>query len=244
MHQLEGEVSLQPDLRPQNQLENWIEYQDYHLRTHRRLEKGRDEFKQKLQAALEAEKPDTERVSVLQYRLEVKERRLGQHLNLLSWIEGQRRMMDATHTSSAGGHLANKDSALRVVQGPSASDRQQRQSKARAVLGNARVSKVEPRRSTRQCRRQKSITAAPATKTRDPLQSNGSFRQGSRKANRVRPDNQQPLHSPQPALVMTRSGRIFKSPGVVFTLDFTFGIHDTLQLTGLDDVAQWCLVNL
>ncbi len=50
-HRLKGDVSLSFDSRQQCWLENWIEFQNYHLRQYERLEAERDESKQKIHDA-------------------------------------------------------------------------------------------------------------------------------------------------------------------------------------------------
>ena len=50
-HGLSGDVHLQPDSSQQHQLENWIEFADYHLKQLEWFEAKRDESKRKLDAA-------------------------------------------------------------------------------------------------------------------------------------------------------------------------------------------------
>lgn len=50
-HKVGGDVHLQFDVEQQSRLENWMEFQDYHLQLHEGFEKKRDELKKKLDDA-------------------------------------------------------------------------------------------------------------------------------------------------------------------------------------------------
>ena len=49
--ELDGVVNLIPDLKQQTRQQNWLEFQNYHLRQHERLEKKRDKLIAKVGSA-------------------------------------------------------------------------------------------------------------------------------------------------------------------------------------------------
>lgn len=106
-HQLGGNIRLRSDPGQQSRLENWTEFQDYHLQNLERLEKQIDGRKEALDVAqmkaqcadaaadeFAAESPD------FQYMLETAERKLKYDQNLLRWIEQERIVMDAVRPPS------------------------------------------------------------------------------------------------------------------------------------------------
>ena len=92
---LEGDVNLQSESSKQSRLENWIEFQDYHLQRHETLEKKLDDLRitsietsNKLKNANAA---DFERAAldarICEEKPKSAEQRLKQHEILLRWIE-------------------------------------------------------------------------------------------------------------------------------------------------------------
>ena len=148
-HQLGGDVRLRSDSGQQSRLDNWIEFQNYHLHIYEGLEKERDDLKEELNVA--QKKVEGADAADLEQMLEAAERRLGQHKNLLRWIEQERMVMDAVHPPSVEGDHDDQDGTLKAVWRLSESNHQKR--RLHAVLGEVRVSKPEPRK--RNIQRQK-----------------------------------------------------------------------------------------
>ena len=93
-HGLGGDVHLLLYSQQQSQQENWVEFQNYHLKRHERLEKKRDELKKELDDA-QKKAGDTDMIGsehtaqnekVIQRRLEYVERTLRWHEIILRWI--------------------------------------------------------------------------------------------------------------------------------------------------------------
>ena len=186
-HQLGGNVRLQSDLGQQSRLENWTEFQNYHLQNHERLEKKRDDRKEALDIARKkAEGADAAGVECaaegldFQYMLETAERKLGYHKNLLRWIEQERMVMDAVQPPSVEGDYNNQDGGLKAIRMPSKFDLRKRRLKAHEVLGKARVSKSEPQKRNMQRQKRKAPEAQPAVKDSGPPQSSVSRNPDSR----------------------------------------------------------------
>ncbi|KAL8931149.1 MAG: hypothetical protein Q9208_000253 [Pyrenodesmia sp. 3 TL-2023] len=103
-YQLPGGASLLPDEGQQNRLENWIEFQDYHLGIHEGYEKVLKKEENELQLAHEKTYPDiaarTEDIRVFQIRIETQVAKIERHDNLLRWIEQQRVAMVAEQDST------------------------------------------------------------------------------------------------------------------------------------------------
>lgn len=153
-HGLGGDFRLLPDPRQQRQLENWIEFQNYHLKQLERLETEQDKSKQKLddarKLASDTNAPGSKRaaedVEVL-HNLEWGERNLERHKVLLHWIEQQRQAMDPGHRTPPL-QKTNDDQAILSKAGPRTSARggRKRGSKAPAVLGQAKVIKAKSKK--------------------------------------------------------------------------------------------------
>jgi hypothetical protein len=84
---LSGNFDLVLDMNRQNQLGNWVEFQDYHLKGLEQLEMKRDNLKQDLN------KCGSIRTAALEQHLELTKRKLQSHHVLLQWIEQQRLVM-------------------------------------------------------------------------------------------------------------------------------------------------------
>ncbi|KAF7507546.1 hypothetical protein GJ744_010337 [Endocarpon pusillum] len=104
-HKVGGIARLQFDVKQQSRLENWTEFQHYHLQLHEGLEKERDDLKKRLDVARkEAEDigaPDFDRAAeAYQQRLGYAERKLQRHKTLLQWIEQERIAIHAGYPTS------------------------------------------------------------------------------------------------------------------------------------------------
>ena len=94
-HGLEGDASLDPDPEKQSRLQNWIEFQNYHLELYENLERDTTHDREVLEAARKKTETvaseDTDvGVETFQWRVEVDESKMRQYSKLLRWIEQQR----------------------------------------------------------------------------------------------------------------------------------------------------------
>ena len=159
-----GEVHLRPDPILQSQRENWVEFQYYHFRWHDILLK---EFTD-LSTSLEGKPQD--KIDFFQPKLGFYKRQCERHENLLHWIEQVRVKMEAHVLSSVSGreqcqtHVSDNDD-LNQVQRPPTPDhgRKKRQTKNRAVLGEASVSKTKHKRRSTRSKPEAFITATSAS---------------------------------------------------------------------------------
>lgn len=102
---LRGDVHLLPDSRQHSRLQNWVEFQNYHLKKLERLETEQDESRQKLddtrKLASDRSAPAPKRAGnsaeALEHILEQVERSIEQRKVLLDWIEQWRQVMDTGH---------------------------------------------------------------------------------------------------------------------------------------------------
>lgn len=172
------DIRLRFNLGQQSRLENWIEFQNYHLHIHEGLEKERDDLKEELEVA--RKKVEDADAADLEQMLEAIERRLRRHENLLRWVEQERTVIDAVHPPSVEGDHDDQDGALKAIRRPSESDRQKR--RPHAVLGEVRISKPKPRKRNMQRRKRKAPEAEPAIEDRGPPQSSASRNPDSRES--------------------------------------------------------------
>lgn len=120
---LDGDVHLLLDWRTQNRLENWIEFQNYHLKCHERLAKKREELKKELDEAQERlSDNDTvgsewavRKVNASWGRLEYDKRNLEWHDVLLEWIEQRRIEMDPRHPIPTEGDTDVQNGAIEAI---------------------------------------------------------------------------------------------------------------------------------
>ena len=98
-HALEGDVCLQNDPAKQTQMENWVEFQDFHLTIHERLEKERMEKADSLVAAQNKPTADPKHAHVVRAYVELKasESRLMYQNRLLQWLEQERKAIAVGH---------------------------------------------------------------------------------------------------------------------------------------------------
>ncbi|MCJ1263722.1 hypothetical protein MMC22_003592 [Lobaria immixta] len=148
-HGYEANGYPHPDQEQQSKLENWIEFQNYHLAIHERIEEDLNSEREKLRSACARKQSEDADPSGLQvardaevyeYRLKYAERRLRQHESLLRWTEQQRIVMAAERiicVDDTGGY-DDQDQARRVELKPNtgnpAPGYRKRDRKARSVL--------------------------------------------------------------------------------------------------------------
>lgn len=162
-HGLEQYSCLNLDRQQQSGLENWIEFQNYHLAIYESLEKDIRDDRGKLDGARK-QLEDTgasglrvvEDIKIFGSNLGYGERRLRQHENLLRWIEQQRIAMAARQATSVhdnGSHDGDqgqpRKAEPRAIRTSSAFNRQ-KEPKARSALSpvRSRVSKKMPQKRT------------------------------------------------------------------------------------------------
>ena len=137
-HGLDDNVHLLLDSQEQSRQQNWIEFQDYHLKLHERQEQERDGLQKDLRPI----------------SLDFAERTLRWHEVMLWWIEEHRLAMDPlppTPVEKGSGD-------------PNSSSNYQRRSTRRdtpAVLGKVRVSKSTPKCQNIRTRTSKATTSKP-----------------------------------------------------------------------------------
>ncbi|KAF2817570.1 uncharacterized protein BDZ99DRAFT_457296 [Mytilinidion resinicola] len=163
-HGLGGDVRLLLDLERQSRLDNWIEFQNRHLKRLEQFEKERDRLKQELDDAqkLAGDRNTTRpkvgptRAEALKRRLEVTERDLKWHHVLLHWIEQRRLAMDPGHPTPIKEDYEDQDAAPKAVRRTSTRGRPIKQINGPSVLGQVRVTKPKSKeRNTRNMQTQK-----------------------------------------------------------------------------------------
>ncbi len=149
---LGADFRLLLDLTQQARLENWIDFQDYHLRRLEKLEQERDKFKEELKDTQkkveESDTADSERakkdIHAVQQDIRFFEDKLKWHKVLLQWIEQQRTKMQVGDSRFL--QEDHDEQHAEVVQKISTYNRPKSRAKgAPVVLGNVRVSKTNLR---------------------------------------------------------------------------------------------------
>ncbi|KAK5011578.1 hypothetical protein LTR28_012895 [Elasticomyces elasticus] len=155
-HKADSNICLLLDPEQQSWLENWMEFQNYHLKRLERFEKKRDELEKDLDKARDKaastntggsdrEAKDAEAVRQV---LENAVRDLERHNILLQWIEQEWRAMDAGYPTPVQKDNDDHGAAAKAVRRTSARYRQKRRPEASMVLGKVRVSKAKPKKWT------------------------------------------------------------------------------------------------
>lgn len=153
-HGLDGDVHLLPNLRQQCQLENWTEFQNYHLKQLERFEAKQNESKQKLDDArklvrntnVSGFRRTADNIEALEHMLKCDERNLERHKILLHWIEQQRQAMDSRHLTPPLQEDDGQAILSKAGSRTSARSSRKRRLKASAVLGQAKVMKAKSKK--------------------------------------------------------------------------------------------------
>ena len=98
--EISGNVRLLLDPEQQSRLENWVEFQNYHLKHLERFQKKRDQLEEDLDDArkkAEVSERAAQDAEAFQIMLKTAERYLERHKVLLQWIEQERRTMGPGH---------------------------------------------------------------------------------------------------------------------------------------------------
>ena len=136
-HALEGEVCLQHDPAKQTQMENWVEFQNFHLTIHERFEKEVMEENEYLIAAQKksaAKAQGAEEVEIFKARLKTGESKVMHHELLLHWTEQQRKAMAVEHMPSINNTRNEWSDELKTYWGDFIDGRRKRPPKARPLL--------------------------------------------------------------------------------------------------------------
>ena len=155
---LRGHVHLLPDSRQQSRLQNWVEFQNYHLQKLERLETEQDKLQQKLNDARRlssdtiapAREGAGDDVEALKHILDRGARSIEQRKVLLNWIEQWRQVMDSGLPTPSRQEDNNEHTFLSEA-GSRTSARGGRRRGSRAgspstVLSPAKVMKAQPKK--------------------------------------------------------------------------------------------------
>ena len=147
---LSGHVRLLLNTEQQSQLENWMEFQNRHLKRLEQFEKERDKLKQELEdnqkLAGDRNTPRPKlgptRAEALKRRLKVIERDLKWHHVLLHWIEQRRLAMDLGHPTPVKEDHEDQDAAPKAVRRTFIRECLIKQVEGPSILGKFRVTKA------------------------------------------------------------------------------------------------------
>jgi len=157
-HGLERGVCLLPDPEQQSRLQNWIEFQNYHLNLYEDEERKTKDKRDKLDAARKRLGTSGEAMGILEGRVKHGESKLEGHRKMLGWIEQQRKEMVAEQAAS--GHTTEDHDRLTNMPTLSSPSRRKRDQKFRSPLGPVRLA-VSKKPSPKQRRLRPSKCDAP-----------------------------------------------------------------------------------
>lgn len=206
-HRLDGDVHLLLDSQCQSQQQNWIEFQNYHLKRHERLEKERDALKKELndnQKKVEETHPGgsehaAQNEIIIQRHLKYAERTLKWQEVFLKWIEGQRVRMSSQPLTSVE-DSDNQNVAVRV----SLSQRRSRRPDTSTVLDKIRVSKRTPKNRNMQTQTIKASKSKPFIADSNVTASSSTQQLPKRREAKLRRAKERTLNQ-------LRSQRVFKA---------------------------------
>lgn len=163
------------DPEKQSRLENWIEFQNYHLERLERFEKKRDGLKQELDKAQKkaedinaaGSNDAAEDAEAVQQVLEIADGNLERHKVLLQWIELERQAMDPEYPIPIGKNNNDQETVLKVVRRTSTRVRQKRRPETSGILGKVRVSKAMPKKPNTQTQKLKTPEFEPTIQDLD-----------------------------------------------------------------------------
>ncbi|KAI4277518.1 MAG: hypothetical protein L6R35_006145 [Caloplaca aegaea] len=164
-HGLEGDVYLLPGPEQQSRLQNWIEFQNYHLHLHEDKERKTKDERDRVDTARKSLEISRETISFMEGGLKYVESQQEEHSKMLRWIEQQRKVMVAEQAASVQ-TAEDHDRSTNMPTPPSPS-RRKRHQKSRSPLAPVRsaVSKKAPpkQRSLRPSKRDVPQSAENAT---------------------------------------------------------------------------------
>ncbi|KAL9118862.1 MAG: hypothetical protein Q9187_004584 [Circinaria calcarea] len=209
-HELGGDLRLIFDLEQQSRLENWIEFQHYHLKRFERVEKKRDGLKQELdEARKKAEDTDAagstraaEIAEAVQQIVENTEWDLERHKVLLQWIEQERRAMDPGYPTPIEKDKDDQDAAPKAVRRASTRALQKRRLETSGVLGKVRISKAMPKKQNMQTQTPNAPELEPAIQDSDATPQSSIPQAPKRRETMLRRTKEEtPLHQLRPQRV-------------------------------------------
>jgi hypothetical protein len=172
-----------PDPEQQSQLENWTEFQNYHLQKHMEFEKDVQDDKEKLAAARKKLEDIgapglelAEEVEIFEGRIKSGEIKLRQREVLLRWVEQQRVAMAAEQSTFGHADQSDGPKAIRKARGL---DRPKRQPKHHSVLSPKRQQKPHSVLSPKQAGVSKSTSRKRSLR---PQKRGGNVAQGAENA--------------------------------------------------------------
>lgn len=190
-HGLSGRVHLSLNRTQQSQLDDWIEFQNYHLIHLEKFEKERDEFKQKLEDERKVAGDRTSprpkfgytRAETFTMRLDYAEQKLKSYLVLLDWIEQQRLAMDPGDLTPIIEDQGDQDqnATPKAIQRDTTCPRSIKKSEGPSILGKVRITKADPKKRKIQNSSAQKLKAAklePLVRNSDIIPQN-SLAQGS-----------------------------------------------------------------
>lgn len=206
-HNLGGNVHLRFNVRQQSRLENWTEFQDYHLQKHEGLEKEREDLKKDYDTTMEAEDRGFREHNLwaLQCRLEYSESEMRLHEILLQWAKQERMAMDISYLVPVEEQNDDRDASSKVGREACSGSRRKRRVKTPSVLGDVKVSKAKSRRSIGQL--QKRATSRTEATIEDSAVALGS---GIHQISRHRQVKSRP-HKTEAPLCQRRPQRVSKA---------------------------------
>lgn len=153
-YQLSGDVRLILHPKQQSRLENWIEFQNYHLERLEWFEKKRDELKQELNEAQKKlgvtdvadSKCAVEDAEIVQQILNNAEWELKRHKVLLQWIEQKRWAIGSEYSTFTEEDNDDQNATSKAVRRISTYARQKRRPETSVILGKVRVVKAMPKK--------------------------------------------------------------------------------------------------
>ncbi len=163
-HEVDGDVRLLLSPEQQSRLENWMEFQNYHLKRLEGFAKKRDKLKKELDDArrkAEVSEHAAEDAEAVRQQLENAKRDLERHKVVLQWIEQKRQTMDTGHPTPTEEDNDDRDTALKAVRTTSTRDRRTRRAEASTVLGKIRITKAKSKKRNTQIQKPKALEFEP-----------------------------------------------------------------------------------
>lgn len=150
-HGLDENVHLLLNSQQQSRQQNWIEFQDHHLKRHEQQKRKRDGLRKNLddaqKGAGDTDIEGSERAAqhAIQQRLEYAERTLWWHEVILCWIEQRRLTMNPRPPTPVGKGSGDQNASPKVVWRASIRQRRSDRPNISVVLGKVRVLKPTPK---------------------------------------------------------------------------------------------------
>ena len=171
-HKLSDNVRLLSHPKQQSRLDNWVEYQSYHLQGFERFKNKRDRLKELDDSRRQVGDTDAavfERaakdVEAVQRLLESAERDLKRHKFSLQWIEQERQAMDPRYSTFIENDNYNQNAVLKTLRRTSTDDRRIRRPEASVVLGQVRILKAKPKKRNEEALKPNAPTSSLLSRT-------------------------------------------------------------------------------